>query len=85
MSDFINRRKNLGGTGPKVKPRGGEAKLKESKEAASKFKKLRESLNNMRGVSVAEGVGAAGFRSIANKIGNVIPLVGTLKPKTKKD
>ena len=69
----------MNGKGPKIKPRGGDTKLKESKEKASKFKELRESLNKMRGVSVAEGVGAAGFRNIAKKIGNVIPLVGSKK------
>jgi|9_EtaG_2_1085328.scaffolds.fasta_scaffold41464_2 hypothetical protein len=51
----------------------------------NKLEKLRESLNNMRGVQVAEGVGATGLRNIAKKIGNVIPLVGTFKPKTKKN
>ena len=64
---------------PTIKPRGGEEKLKKSKEAASKFKKLRESLNNMRGISVAEGVGAAGLRSIAGKINKVIPITGSKK------
>tara|TARA_R100000234_G_scaffold21158_1_gene11920 strand:+ start:839 stop:1063 length:225 start_codon:yes stop_codon:yes gene_type:complete len=49
----------------------------------SKLEKLRESLNNMRGVSVAEGVGAAGLKNIAKKIAGVIPLVGT-NPRTRK-
>ena len=51
----------------------------------SKLEKLRESLNNMRGVSVAEGVGAAGLKTIAKKIGNVIPLAGAgMNPRTNK-
>jgi hypothetical protein len=44
-----------------------------------KLTKLRESLNNMRGISVAEGVGAAALRSFAGKINKVIPITGSKK------
>tara|TARA_X000001388_G_C2148861_1_gene91641 strand:- start:82 stop:324 length:243 start_codon:yes stop_codon:yes gene_type:complete len=76
-SNFIKRRNELGGKGPKVKPRGGKAKLEESKAKA-----LIASLNALRGVQISKGVSTSTLKGVGKKIAGVIPLVGT---KTKKD
>ena len=76
-SNFIKRRNELGGKGPKVKPRGGKAKLEESKAKA-----LIASLNSLRGVQISKGVSTSTLKGVGKKIAGVIPLVGT---KTKKD
>tara|TARA_E500000318_G_scaffold86837_1_gene83612 strand:+ start:281 stop:523 length:243 start_codon:yes stop_codon:yes gene_type:complete len=76
-SNFKKRRNELGGKGPKVKPRGGKAKLEESKAKA-----LIASLNALRGVQISKGVSTSTLKGVGKKIAGVIPLVGT---KTKKD
>ena len=92
MSDFIKRRKELSGKGPKVKPRGGEAKLKESKAKALLAKRkesgrkdttdLIRSLNALKGVEISKGVSTSTLKGVGKKIAGVIPLAGT---GTKKD
>jgi len=95
MSDFIKRRKELSGKGPKVKPRGGEKKLRVSKNKAL-FAKVREKkeegrinlsdlineLNSKKGVEISSNVTASTLKGVGKKIAGVIPLAGT---GTKKD
>ena len=74
------------GKGPKVKPRGGETKLKESKAKAFLFKRkesgrkdpqdLIRSLNAINGVSIASSVGTGALKSMGKKINKVIPFTG---------
>jgi len=81
MSDFINRRKKLGGKGPKVKPRGGEKKLELSKAKAT-FSKMKENkpdarvnvenfikqLNKRKGVELSTGLGSSALSGLAGAI-----------------
>ena len=96
-TDFIKRTTQLSGKdkGPKVKPRGGKAKLAESKNKAlfakAKEKKgdsrinlsdLINELNARKGIEVSKGVTASTLKGVGKKIAGVFPLVGT---KTRKD
>tara|TARA_R100000231_G_C5196336_1_gene126010 strand:+ start:223 stop:483 length:261 start_codon:yes stop_codon:yes gene_type:complete len=81
MNDFVNGRKKFGGKGPKVKPRGGETKLKTSQNKAI-FSKIKENkpdgrinitdiireLNNRKGVELSTGLGKAGLEGLAKAI-----------------
>ena len=69
------------GKGPKVKPRGGETKLKISQNKAI-FSKIKErksdgrvdvadvirELNNRKGVELSTGLGKAGLQNLARAI-----------------
>ena len=70
------------GKGPKVKPRGGETKLRESQAKALLLKRkesgrknsqdLIRSLNAMDGVSISSSVGTGALKSIGKKINKVL-------------
>jgi hypothetical protein len=80
-TDFIKRRKKLGGKGPKVKPRGGEKKLQISKNKAT-FSKIKENkpdgrvkvedfirqLNKRKGVELSTGLGSGALSGLARAI-----------------
>jgi len=67
MSDFINRRKKLGGKGPKVKPRGGEKKLELSK-AKVNVENFIKQLNKRKGVELSTGLGSSALSGLAGAI-----------------
>jgi len=71
MSDFINRRKKLGGKGPKVKPRGGEKKLELSKAKADARVNVADfikQLNKRKGVELSTGLGSSALSGLAGAI-----------------
>ena len=49
-----------------------------------KFGKLIKDLNKKAGISIASSVAPATLKMVGQKIRNVLPLVGTVNPRTRK-